>query len=39
VLKVLLKVKDGMGFDYWWVECGSCAAGWPVAHYAKEKVG
>jgi hypothetical protein len=36
VIKVLLKVTDKE--DYSWVECGSCAAGWQVAHYA-ESVG
>jgi hypothetical protein len=35
VLKVLLKVKPGMGPGYDWVECGSCAAGWQVPHYAE----
>jgi len=39
VLKVLLKVKDGMGGGYWWVECGGCDAGWQVPHYAEERVG
>jgi hypothetical protein len=38
VLWVILKVKDGAGGGYWWVECGSCEAGWQVAHYA-ESVG
>ena len=37
LLRVILKVKDGAG-GYWWVECGSCEAGWQVAHYA-ESVG
>jgi hypothetical protein len=38
VLRVILKVKDGAGGGYWWVECGSCEAGWQVAHCA-ESVG
>jgi hypothetical protein len=38
VLKVLLKVKPGMGEGYDWVECGACDAGWQVPHYA-ESVG
>jgi hypothetical protein len=38
VLRVILKVKDGAGGGYWWVECGSCDAGWQVTHYA-ESVG
>jgi len=37
VLKVLLKVKPGMGEGYDWVECGACAAGWQVPHF--ESVG
>ena len=24
VVRLILKVKDGMGGDYWWVECGTC---------------
>jgi hypothetical protein len=31
-LKVLLKVRERDG--YWWVECGSCEAGWQVPFYA-----
>jgi hypothetical protein len=38
VLKVLLKVKPGLGEGYDWVECGSCAVGWQVPHFA-ESVG
>jgi hypothetical protein len=38
VLRVLLRVKPGMGPDYDWVECNSCGAGSQVAHYA-ENVG
>jgi hypothetical protein len=38
VLKILLKVKPGMGPDYQWVECGSCGSAWPVADYAEESV-
>ena len=38
VLRILLKVKPGVGPGYSWVECGACAAGWQVAHYA-ESVG
>jgi hypothetical protein len=36
MLRVLLKVTDKGDYD--WVECGSCEAGWQVAHYA-ESVG
>jgi hypothetical protein len=38
VLLILLKVQDGAGESYWWVECGSCDAGWQVPHFA-ERVG
>jgi hypothetical protein len=38
VLRVIFKVKDGMGGDYWWVECGACDTAWQVPHYA-ESVG
>jgi len=34
MLRVLLKVKDGAGGSDWWIECGGCAAGWQVPHYA-----
>jgi hypothetical protein len=36
VIKVLLMITDKGDCD--WVECGSCEAGWQVAHYA-ESVG
>jgi hypothetical protein len=39
VLKVLLKVRNGMGGDYWWVECGGCETAWQVPYYAEETVG
>jgi hypothetical protein len=38
LLRVLLKGTPGLGGGYWWVECGSCACGWQVPHYA-ESVG
>jgi hypothetical protein len=38
VLKIVLKVKDGAGGNYHWVECGSCGCAWQVPHYA-ESVG
>ena len=38
LLRVILKVKDGAGGGYWWVECGTCECGWQVPHYA-ESVG
>jgi hypothetical protein len=37
-LRVLLKVKPGMGGAYWWVECNACDTVWQVPHYA-ERVG
>lgn len=33
MLRVLLKVT--YKGDYDWIECGSCDAGWQVAHYAE----
>jgi hypothetical protein len=39
VLRLLLKVTDGSGGDYWWVQCGGCDCGWPVAYYAAESIG
>jgi hypothetical protein len=39
VLKVLLKVKAGMGEGYSWVTCGACEHEWAVADYAEERVG
>jgi hypothetical protein len=38
VLKVLLKVKPGLGEGYDWVECNSCGAGWQVPYFT-ERVG
>jgi hypothetical protein len=35
VLRVILKVKDGAGGDYWWVECGACDTAWQVPYYAE----
>ena len=35
VLKVLLKVKPGLGEGYDWVECGACDAGWQVPYFAE----
>lgn len=34
VLKIVLKVKDGAGGSYHWVECGSCECAWQVPYYA-----
>ena len=31
--RVILKVRDGAGGGYWWVECGTCECGWQVPHY------
>jgi hypothetical protein len=38
LLRAILKVKDGSGGDYWWVECGTCDTAWQVPHYAAESV-
>jgi hypothetical protein len=38
VVRVLLRVREGMAPGYWWVECGSCNTAWQVAHYT-ESVG
>jgi hypothetical protein len=38
VLRVLLRVKDGMGGDYWWVECGACDTRLAGSYYAGEGV-
>ena len=37
MLRLLLKVTDKGDYD--WVQCGSCDAGWQVAHYAAESFG
>lgn len=37
ILRAVLKVRDGAGGDYWWVECGTCRYGWQVPHYAAAK--
>jgi len=34
LLRAILKVRDGAGGGYWWVECGTCECGWQVPHYA-----
>jgi hypothetical protein len=35
VIRAILKVSEGAGGGYWWVQCGTCDHGWQVAHYAK----
>jgi hypothetical protein len=35
VLKVLLKVKPGLGEGYDWVECNACGGSWQVPYYAE----
>jgi hypothetical protein len=37
LLRAILKVRDGAGGDYWWVECSACDTAWQVPHYAAEK--
>jgi hypothetical protein len=39
LLKVLLKVAQGTGGDYWWVTCGGCDASWAVPYYGAESAG
>jgi hypothetical protein len=39
LIRAILKVRDGSGGDYWWVECITCDMGWPVPYYAAESVG
>lgn len=34
VVRVLLKVRNGAGGDYWWVQCGACDTAWQVPYYA-----
>jgi hypothetical protein len=39
LLRVILKVQDGAGGRYWWVQCSACDCAWQVPHYAAESVG
>jgi hypothetical protein len=39
LLRAILKVRDGAGGGYWWVECGTCECGWQVPLYAEQSVG
>ena len=34
LLRAILKVRDGAGGGYWWVECATCECGWQVPYYA-----
>ena len=38
LLRAILKVRDGAGGVYRWVECGACDTAWQVPYYA-ESVG
>ena len=38
LLRAILKVRNGAGEGYWWVECGACDTAWQVPYYA-ESVG
>jgi hypothetical protein len=38
LLAAILKVTDGAGDDYWWVQCSACDPAWPVSHYAAARV-
>jgi hypothetical protein len=33
LLRVILRVRDGAGGGYWWVQCGTCDTGWQVPYY------
>jgi hypothetical protein len=37
MLRAILRVKDGAGGDYWWVECNACDTAWQVPQF--ERVG
>lgn len=37
LLRVVLKVRDGAGGDYWWVECGTCDCAWEVSELRRER--
>jgi hypothetical protein len=39
LLRALLRVRDGAGGGYWWVECAGCESGWQVPFYAPESAG
>jgi hypothetical protein len=39
VLRAILKVREGAGGGYSWVQCGICDCGWQVPYYAAESVG
>jgi hypothetical protein len=36
LLRVILKVRDGAGGGYWWVECRTYEGGWQVPLCAEE---
>jgi hypothetical protein len=38
LLRAILKVREGAGEGYWWVECSACDTAWQVPHYAAETV-
>jgi hypothetical protein len=38
VIRAILKVSEGAGGGYWWVQCGTCDYGWQVPYYAAESV-
>ena len=33
LLRAILRVRDGVGGGYWWVQCATCEHGWQVPHY------
>ena len=38
LLRAILKVRDGAGAGYWWVECGTCECGWQFALRRERRV-
>lgn len=36
LIKAILRVREGGGGGYWWVECSMCDCGWQVPHLGEE---
>jgi hypothetical protein len=39
VIRAILKVSEGAGGGYWWVQCDACDGAWQVPYYAAESGG
>jgi hypothetical protein len=39
LIKAILRARDNPGWDYWFVECSICGAGWQVPYYVAESGG